>query len=91
MNSWKLQWAVAVVSIWAAAAGQAAADAQVPTLSGNSWIAMGILLVLVAVVALFIRGALGISSRDKSDEDEAGVGVLEGIDEDDDERKKKRR
>lgn len=91
MNSGKHYLAIAALSVLVLGAGPASADAQVPTLSGNSWVAIVIVLVLVGVVALFIRGALGISARDKSDEDEAGVGLLEGIDEDDDERKKKRR
>jgi hypothetical protein len=42
------------------------------------------------LIGLFISGALSISGRDKSDEDEAGVGILEGIDEDDDKPKKRK-
>ncbi len=90
MHSRNFQWTVAVLGLWAASASQAAADAQAPTLSGNSWIAIAIVLGLVALVALFILGALGISKRDTSDEDEAGVGILEGIDEDDDRKKRKK-
>ena len=67
------------------------AEAQTPTITGNAWVAIAIIVGLVAVIGLFISGALGISRRDKSDEDEAGVGILEGIDEDDEKPKKKRK
>ncbi len=67
------------------------AAANTPSLSGNSWIAIAIVLGLVAVVVLFIRGALGVSKNDKSDDDDAGVGILEGIDDDDEDKKKKKR
>jgi flagellar biosynthesis/type III secretory pathway M-ring protein FliF/YscJ len=56
---------------------------------GDPVIAIGIIVVLIALVWLLIRGVLSISSRDKSDEDDAGVGVLEGIDEDDDKPKRR--
>ena len=69
----------------------ALADLAPEPLTGNVWVAGGIVLVLVVIVVLFIRGALSISKGDKSDEDEAGVGVLEGIDEDDDSGKKKKK
>jgi hypothetical protein len=58
---------------------------------GNQWVAIGIGVGLVLFLIVLIWGALGISGRDKSDEDEAGVGLLEGIDEDDDKPKKKRK
>ena len=45
---------------------------------------------LVVVLWLLIRGALCLSGKEDADEEAGGVGVLEGIDEDDDERRKKR-
>lgn len=71
-------------------AGTAFAQAQAPTITGNGWAAIAIIAVLVVLIGLFISGALSISSRDKSDEDDAGVGILEGIDEDDDKPKKRK-
>jgi hypothetical protein len=80
---------VAGIVASAGAAGVAQADAGVPGFMGDPVIAIGILVVVVALIWILIRGALGIASRDKSDEDEAGVGVLEGIDEDDDKPKRR--
>jgi hypothetical protein len=77
------------IAALAAATGAAQADAATPSFMGDPVIAIGILVVLIALVWLLISGALSISSRDKSDEDDAGVGVLEGIDEDDDKPKRR--
>lgn len=73
----------------AVATGAAQADAGVPAFMGDPVIAIGIIVVLVAIIWLIIRGVLGIAARDKSDEDDAGVGILEGIDEDDDKPKRR--
>jgi hypothetical protein len=75
----------------AAATGAARADVVTPSFMGDPAIAIGILVVLIIIVWFLIRGALSISAGDKSDEDEAGVGVLEGIDEDDDDKPKRRK
>ena len=72
-----------------AAMGAARADASPVSFVGDPVIAIGILVVLIVLVWLLIRGTLGIAQRDKSDEDDAGVGVLEGIDEDDDKPKRR--
>lgn len=72
----------------AAATEVARADAA-PGFMGDPVIAIGIIVVLVVLVWFIIRGALGIASRDKSEEDDAGVGILEGIDEDDDKPKRR--
>ena len=77
------------VGALAAAASVARADASPMAIMGDPLIAIGILVVLVLIIWLVIRGALSLSARDKSDEDEAGVGVLEGIDEDDDKPKRR--
>jgi hypothetical protein len=87
---WPVRVAVGV-AIMLSNAGAAFAQAETPTISGNAWVAIAIIVGLVLVILLFIGGALGISRRDKSDEDEAGVGFLEGIDEDDEKPKKKRK
>lgn len=73
----------------AAATGAAHAQAQTPSFMGDPVIAIGILVVLIVIVWFLIRGSLNISARDKADDD-AGVGVLEGIDEDDEDKPKRR-
>ena len=74
---------------FAGVTGAARADVATPSFTGDPIIAIGIIVLLVVLVWFFIRGALKISSRDKSDGDEAGVGILEGIDEDDEKRKRR--
>lgn len=71
-------------------AGPAFAQAQAPTISGNAWVAIAIIVALVVLIGLFITGAISLSRRDKSDEDEAGVGILEGIDADDEDKPRRR-
>ena len=63
---------VAAVTAVAAAAGAGHAQAETPTFMGDPLIAIGILVVLILIVWFLIRGSLGISARDKSDEDDAG-------------------
>jgi hypothetical protein len=46
--------------------------------------------VVLLVIWLLIRGALSLPSNEEKDEDHGGFGVLEGVDEDDEDRKKKR-
>lgn len=72
-----------------AATGAAQAQSATPSFVGDPVIAIGILVVLIVIVWFLIRGTLGIAARDKSEEDDAGVGVLEGIDEDDDKPKRR--
>jgi hypothetical protein len=76
---------------YAVAFGVAHAETGEPgkTIDGNGWIAIAIILGLVALVIFMIRGALTVSGRDKPDDDGAGFGVLEGIDDDEDEGKKR--
>ena len=75
----------------AAATGAARADVVTPSFMGDPAIAIGILVVLIVIIWFLIRGALSISARDNSDEGEAGIGVLEGIDEDDEDKPKRRK
>lgn len=71
-------------------ASPALAQAQAPAISGNAWVAIAIIVALVVLIGLFITGAISLSRRDKSDEDEAGVGILEGIDADDEDKPRRR-
>lgn len=77
--------AVAVIAILAIGASEAAAQvAQTPSFNGNSWIAIGIIVALVAFVGILISGSLSVSKIDDTPPDaDQGVGVFEGIEEDD--------
>ena len=81
--------AAAIAALFAAVPGAAFAAEAPVSITGNAWVAIGIIVVVVALVWFLISGTLGITARDKADDDEAGVGVLEGIDEDDDKPRKK--
>lgn len=70
----------AVASIGSALA-QAAA--QTPSISGDSWVAIAIVVGLVVLIFLLISGALSLSKRDKSDAEDTGIGII-GPDEDED-------
>lgn len=70
------------------APGVAYAQEQSPSISGNAWVAIAIIVGLVVLIMLFISGAISLSRRDRPDDD-GGVGILEGIDEDDDEPKRR--
>jgi hypothetical protein len=74
---------------FAALASVARADASPLAFMGDPVIAVGVIVALVLLLWLFIRAVLGVAARDKTDDDEAGVGVLEGIDEDDDKPRKR--
>lgn len=41
-----------------------AADAQTPTISGNGWVALAIIIGVVAIIYFVILGALNIEDRD---------------------------
>jgi len=60
-----------------------------PTPVSSPLFLIGAVAVLVIVLWLLIRGALSLPGNAGDSDDSAGVGTLEGIDEDDDERKKK--
>jgi hypothetical protein len=61
-----------------------------PTSAGSSLFLVGAVAVLVIVLWLLIRGALSLPDSSNDTDDGAGVGTLEGIDEDEDERKKRK-
>jgi hypothetical protein len=61
-----------------------------PTSAGSPLFLIGAVAVLVIVLWLLIRGALSLPDSSNDSDDGAGVGTLEGIDEDDDERKKRK-
>ena len=65
----------------------ALAVAQTPTISGNGWVALGILGFFVAMIYMLIMGALHVERRDaelrRSDQNAGGFfGILQGDDED---------
>jgi hypothetical protein len=81
--------AVAATAL-AATVGAAFAQAQTPTITGNSWVAIGIIVALILLILFFIRASLRISEvDDTSDAEDEGVGVFEGIEEDDQKKRRK--
>ena len=61
-----------------------------PVVGGDTLLVVGGFLAVV-ILWLVIRGALSVTRNDTSDEDPAGVGILDGIDEDDDKPAKKKK
>jgi hypothetical protein len=77
---------LAAVPLFLALSPVAYADASVPSVSGD--VLLGVGAVIAAVILWFvIRAALSMSGSSGDDEDKAGVGILDGIDEDDDRKK----
>lgn len=64
------------------AATPASADAQTPTISGNGWVALFIILGAVAIIYFLIMGALSIETRDarlgrgRSNRDDGWFGIF---------------
>ena len=79
---------MAFVTVMMLASAGARADLA-PSPTSNPLFLIGAVAVLVVVLWLLIRGALSMSRNPDDNDDSAGVGTLEGIDEDDDERRKK--
>lgn len=83
-----LKTAVAVLGFVLAEVSVARADVATPSTGGTLFL-VGVGLVAVIVVWLLIRGALSLSGKNDKDDD-GGFGVLEGVDDEDDEPRKKR-
>jgi hypothetical protein len=81
----------AALALFLASAGAASAAAQAPTITGNGWAALGIILGLIVAIIYFINGAITLSRHDDtSDEEDEGVGIFEGIEEDDPKPRRRR-
>lgn len=66
-----------------ALASPALADASVPSVSGDVLLGVGAVVAAI-IIWVVIRAALRISGNSGDGDDKAGVGILDGIDEDDD-------
>src|SRR5262245_17570818 len=69
MNAMLLRWAwvpasLAFSAMPTAAAAGAVTIARTPTFSGNAWVALGIIAVLIGTIYLLIMGALHVERRD---------------------------
>lgn len=78
----KLTQAATAIGAAFAAADVAQAQAQTPAISGDSWVAIAIVLGLVVLIFLLIGGVVSISRRDKKDDGD-GIAII-GAEEDDD-------
>jgi hypothetical protein len=77
---------IAAVPLFLALSPAAYADGSVPSVSGD--LLLGVGAVIAAVILWFvIRAALSMSGSSGDDDDKAGVGILDGIDDDDDAKK----
>lgn len=59
-----LRQTAALAGGYLATTSVAAADAHTPTISGNAWVAIAIIIGFVAIIYFVIMGALHIESRD---------------------------
>lgn len=66
-----------------ATAGSAYAQSA-PAINSGGWIAIAIIVGLVVLIMFVIGGSLSLSKRNAARDDTDMVGVLEGVDEDDD-------
>lgn len=75
---------VAAIAVFIVTAPVALANGSVPSVSGE--VLLGVCAVTGAIIIwIVIRAALNISGDD-DDDDKAGVGILDGIDDDDKEK-----
>ena len=77
----QVRWLAALVAIWAASPALAAPIAQNPTISGNIWVAIAIVGVLIAIIFLIALGSFGLEKRDaklgrRKDDDGSGWGLF---------------
>lgn len=71
----------ALAATVAASPAFAAATAQNPSISGNVWVAVAIVGVLVVIIFLIVLGSFGLEKRDaklgrKRDDDGSGWGLF---------------
>lgn len=78
--------ALAAATALLLAAPAARADASVPSVSGDVLLGIGALVAAV-IIWIVIRVALNMSRNNEGEDDKAGVGILDGIDEDDDKKR----
>ena len=75
----QVRFLVALAATVAASPALAAATAQTPSISGNVWVAVAIVGVLVAIVVLVMIGSFGLEKRDaklgRHDDDGGGAGL----------------
>jgi hypothetical protein len=81
-------WSFVLLSV--ALPASASAAEQTPSISGNGWVALGIIAVLIAIVALVIRGTLSVSDRGETASDDSGGLPFFGGDDEEDRPRKKR-
>jgi hypothetical protein len=64
----------------------ALAEARTPTISGNGWVALMIIIGAIAIIYFFIMGALGLESRDarmgRRKQDDGWFGIFPSSDPD---------
>ena len=80
------------VTALGAAVPTAALAAEHPlSFSGDGWVALGIIAVLVGFVALLIRGTISVADRSDTSRDDGGGLPWFGGDDDDDDRPRRKK
>ena len=78
---------IAAALVLSAAPGYASIIARSPTISGNGWVALGIIGLFVGTIYMLIMGALHVERRDASlgrrAHDDGWFGIVERRDDDD--------
>lgn len=78
---------IATASMLTAAPGYASIIARNPTISGNGWVALGIIGLFVGTIYMLIMGAMHVERRDASlgrrANDDGWFGIVERRDDDD--------
>ena len=84
---WQRALAVGMASILGAAPSSAVIVAHTPTISGNGWVALGIISAFVGTIYMLIMGVLHVERRDawlgRRTQDDGWFGVVRTSDEDD--------
>lgn len=79
---------LAAAAALSAAPSYATVVAQTPTISGNGWVALGIIGAFVGTIYLLIMGALHVERRDarlgRRTHDDGWFGIIRTRDDDDD-------
>jgi hypothetical protein len=83
---WYRSLGIGAAAVFAAAPSYASIIARTPTISGNGWVALGIIGFFVGTVYTLIMGALHVERRDarlgRRPQDDGWFGVIESRDDD---------